>query len=101
MYNRTMQKARCDYLLPVSIIREGDSFVAYSPALDLSTVGETFEKAQKMFDEAVQIFFEETIEKGTLEEVLLELGWQKKDKTLTPPMVISNQTATFSVPCYN
>lgn len=63
-----------NYTLPVSIFKEGNAFVAYTPALDLSTMGETFEEAQNNFKEAVQIFFEEVIEKGTLEEVLMGYG---------------------------
>lgn len=89
--------ARINFGLPVSILREGDSFIAYSPALDLSTVGSSFEEAKTRFEEAVQLFFEEISEKGTLEDVLLELGWQKHDKQFTPPVVVSHETENFSV----
>ncbi|MGA2911679.1 MAG: hypothetical protein ABSE17_03555 [Candidatus Levyibacteriota bacterium] len=93
-----MKKAQFQFALPVSILREGDSFIAYTPALDLSTVGDTLEQAQKRFEEAVQLFFEEITEEGTVNEALAELGWQKADNQLTPPVVISHQTETFSVP---
>lgn len=56
--------------LQVDFIKEGDTYIAYSPALDISTCGETFEKAQKGFEELVRIFFAELIKMGTLEEVL-------------------------------
>lgn len=65
------------FSVPVMYMREADGFVAYTPALDLSTCGGTFEEAQKMFAEAVTIFFKELVEMGTLEEVLTECGWQK------------------------
>lgn len=61
--------------LPVSFLREADQFVAYTPALDLSTSGNTLEEVKKNFAEAVDIFFKEIISMGTLEEVLLDLGW--------------------------
>jgi len=77
--------------LPVSILREGDSFVAYTPALDLSTAGSTFEEAQKNFGEAVNIFFKELVEMGTLDDVLTELGWQKQNNNFVPPIVVANQ----------
>lgn len=93
-----MRKANFQFALPVSILREGDSFIAYTPALDLSTVGDTFEQAQQRFEEAVQIFFEEITEKGTVEEVLIDLGWQKVKKQLVPPQVVSTQTKQFSIP---
>jgi len=89
------------FSLPVSILREGDSFVAYTPALDLSTDGASFEEAQKNFFEAVNIFFAELIEMGTIEEVLTELGWQKQNNTFIPPIVVANQTKSFSIPLTN
>ena len=42
--------------LPVAVLREGEQFVAYTPALDLSTAGSTYEEAKKRFEEAVGIF---------------------------------------------
>lgn len=86
------------FALNVSIIREGDSFIAYSPALDLSTVGDSLEEAHERFNEAVEIFFEEITKNGTLDEVLLELGWQKDGDTFTPPVVVSNNLESFSLP---
>ena len=83
--------------LPVAIIKQGKSFVAYSPVLDLSTVGKTEAKAKKMFAEAVSIFFEELIERGTLSEVLADLGWQKVRKIWNPPQV-SNMPMQVKVP---
>lgn len=79
------------------VLKEGENFIAYSPAVDLSAVGESFEKAQENFKEIISIFFEELVEKGTLEEVLSELGWEKKKKNLTPPVVVSSQMQQFSL----
>lgn len=93
-----MDKVNYQFALPVSILKEGDSFIAFTPALDLSTVGDTFEEAQQRFEEAVQIFFEEITEKGTAEEVLADLGWQKVKEQLVPPQVVSNQTKQFTIP---
>ena len=96
-----MKRVPIQFTLPVTILKEGDSFVAYTPALDLSTAGSTFEEAQKNFVEAVNIFFEEIMEMGTLNEVLAELGWQKQDNMFVPPMIIANQTEKFSIPLSN
>ena len=92
-----MDKINYKFALPVSIIKEDKSFIAYSPALDLSTVGDTFEEAQERFSEAVQVFFEEITEKGTLDDALAELGWRKHNKELIPPVVVSNKTQQFSI----
>ncbi len=76
--------------LPVTIFKEGKSYVAYSPALDLSTCAPTYKKAQVRFSKIVDIFFEELSEMGTLESVLTGLGWQKVRSNWQPPVVISN-----------
>ena len=47
------------FSIPVSVFKEGKTFVAFSPVLDLSTCGDTLGKAQKMFQEATEVFFEE------------------------------------------
>ena len=76
--------------LPVTIFKEGKSYVAYSPALDLSTCASTYGKAQTNFSEIVEIFIEELVEMGTLDAVLQELGWQKIKSNWQPPVVVSN-----------
>lgn len=74
--------------LPLVIFKEDKSFVAYSPALDLSTAGESFEIAKKRFDKAVKIFFAEVIESGNLDEVLAEYGWVKIKKNWKAPTTV-------------
>lgn len=96
-YNTIMKKVKIQFKLPVSILREGKSYVAYSPALDLSSVGQTAKEAQIHLEEAAQLFFEEIIEKGTFEEVLLELGWRRQNKQLIPPVLVSQRIQQFSV----
>lgn len=101
-YNaNNMKNLAIKFALPVSILKEGDSFIAYTPALDLSTSGDTFEAAQKNFKEAVNIFFEELAEMGTINDVLEGLGWQKQNNTFTPPVVVATQTESFSIPLSN
>lgn len=92
---------KIQFSLSTLIIKEGKSFVAYSPALDLSTVGDTFDEAKNRFEEAVEIFFEETQAKGTLEEALKELGWQKdNNKCYQPPVIVAHTTQKYSCPNY-
>ena len=56
--------------------KEGSKVIAWSPALDLSTYGDTEKLAKERFGEAVSIFIDELVEMGTLEDVLEECGWQ-------------------------
>lgn len=61
--------------LQVMFYEEGDYFVAYCPALELSSYGETNKTAKSAFENALTIFLEETMSRGTLEKELLSLGW--------------------------
>lgn len=63
--------------LAVNISKQGSRFVAYSPALDISTSGKDEVEAKRRFGELVDIFFEELQESGATEDVLTELGWNK------------------------
>ncbi len=84
--------------VPVITFREGKTFVAYTPSLDLSTSGKDIEQLKERFGEAVEILFEELLEKGTLEEVLYELGWKKINKGWTPPTPVSHEMEEIKVP---
>lgn len=84
--------------LPVSFLKEADQFVAYTPALDLSTSGSTLEEAKNNFTEAVEIFFDEIVQMGTLEDVLLDLGWKRQDKDFLPPVIVSQGMESVRVP---
>ena len=76
------------YNLPVDISQQGRRFVAYSPALDITTSGKTKREVKKRFEELIEIFFEELKEAHTLEDVLKELGWKKVRKQWQTPKII-------------
>lgn len=91
-------KSSISYALPVTIFREGAYFIAYSPALDLSSAGKSTKEAKRMFAEAVDSFFEELSEAGTLNAVLKDLGWTGKRDALQPPKVVQHQMVNVRVP---
>lgn len=93
-----MHKAVKLFNLPVTFLKEDEQFVAYTPALDLSTAGKTLEEAKKNFTEAVEIFFDEIVAMGTLEDTLLDLGWKKKNEDFIPPVIISQGMESVKVP---
>lgn len=88
--------------LNVAFYRERDKFIAYSAALDLSTCGGVQEQAKRRFEEALQLFLEESDKMGALEEVLLECGWKKvghQQKTWLPPVYIGQTQEEVRLPC--
>jgi hypothetical protein len=86
--------------IPVIFFEEGDKIIAYSPALDLSTCGDTEQLARSRFTEATTIFFDEIVNMGTAEEVLTECGWHKScgGKTWQPPVLKSYSEEIVQIP---
>ncbi len=62
-------------MLEVDLYKQGDYIVSYCPSLELSSFGITEAEAKEGFEGALHTFIEDTHYKGTLERVLLDLGW--------------------------
>ena len=69
----------------VMIGKEGEYYVAYCPALNVSSFGKTLEEAKEYFTDAVDVFIKDVIKRGTLEKCLLELGWSLQMDKFEPP----------------
>lgn len=87
-----MAKKYISYDLPVLITKQNRRFVAYTPALDISTSGKSEKEVKKRFVELANTFIEEIITAGTVNDVFAELGWHKVQRKWTPPQVISSQS---------
>ena len=80
--------------LEISIFQEGNTYIAHCPAFELSTCGNTVDKAQRRIHEAITIFIEEIITMGTFEDVLIECGWHKEELPLpkwVPPVFMTRK----------
>ncbi len=87
--------------LPVAIIKEGESFIAYTPALDLSTCGSSHKQAQEMFQQAVQIFFTDLVENNPADDVLGGLCWTKDEGSASwLPPVIKQESIGVNIPVF-
>ena len=60
----------------VQIWREGRQYIAHAMPLDVVSSGPTPDQARAALDEAVRLFLETAEEKGTLEQVLEESGYE-------------------------
>lgn len=83
--------------MPVTILKEGKRFVAYTPALDLSTSGKTYDEVKKRFEEIVNIFVEELVKNDTLDQVLRDMGWREIKNRWQPPVVVSHETESVKI----
>jgi predicted RNase H-like HicB family nuclease len=71
------------------IFREGATFIAYCPELDVSSCGASADQARVNLKTAVRLFLEEAEKMGTLRDVLAEAGYRQDDsgRWNAPPMV--------------
>ncbi|HNS01606.1 MAG TPA: type II toxin-antitoxin system HicB family antitoxin [Anaerolineae bacterium] len=63
----------------VEIFREDDTYVALCPDLDVSSFGDTPEQAKLSLHEALEGFLETCEALGTLEQVLEEAGFARRN----------------------
>ena len=84
----------------VQYMKEGDTAIVYSPALEISGYGKTITEAQTDFHNAVKIFIEETTASGTLEKAFETLGWKRIDHHWQPQVEIlsSGKTEEIAIP---
>jgi len=85
----------------VILYKEGDYYIAYCPALELSSYGNTEKEAEEYFLDALKIFVEDTTKKGTLEKCLLKFGWtlqQVPEMKYEPPRI---ENKIFDLNKYN
>ena len=93
-----MKKLNLDIKLQVQFTKQAGHYIAWSPALDLSTSGRSEKEAQTRFEESVLLFLEELVEAGTTDEVLSSLGWKKGQRSWTPPKVLKQRTVKVNIP---
>ncbi len=92
----------------VMIILEDDTYVAYCPALELSTYGDSEADVKDAFIERLGIFIEEMEEKNLLHSELTRLGWileagikphfKQPETTSVPTYLLNKSSHTFTTP---
>lgn len=73
------------FSLEIYIFKEDSNYIAYCPALDISSCAETYNDAISSFYEMLQLHVECCIEAGTLHDDLLAHGWKFRKKSILPP----------------
>ncbi|MGB9457613.1 MAG: hypothetical protein WCB12_16305 [Bryobacteraceae bacterium] len=79
------------------IFKEGDTYVAYVPALDLSSCGSTDDEARCNIRDAVRGFLATSAEMGTLDEILEEAGYEPEGDGWRAPEFVSVDRLTMNV----
>jgi predicted RNase H-like HicB family nuclease len=86
-----------DIAFTTHIFKEGESYVAYVPELDVSSCGETANQARINILDAVRGFLETCADMGTLNEILDEAGYRREGDDWLPPEFVSIDRLTLSV----
>ena len=86
-----------DFSFDVHIFKEGDTYVAYVPALDVSSCGVTDDDARRNIRDAVRGFIESSAHMGTLDEILKEAGYEREGEKWRAPEFVSVDRLTMSV----
>lgn len=82
----------------IQVFREGKTFVAHTPELDVSSCGHTEPEALRNLKKAVSLFVEEAARMGTLNQVFEEAGFFRRGDTLQGPEFISTQRISLPLP---
>ena len=86
-----------DICFTIHIFKEGPTFVAHVPELDLSSCGATEGEARSNIRDAVHGFLEATAEMGTLTQILEEAGYKRDGDTWQAPEFVSIDHSRVSV----
>jgi len=85
----------------IFIYKDENSYIVYSPALDLTDYGATSSIALKAFRKSLKIYFEETTRMATLEKDLLDHGWKLQILTINEQIddfYKGNKIKTINIP---
>jgi len=86
-----------DFSFDTHIFKEGDTYVAYVPALDLSSCGATDDEARHNIRDAVRGFLATGAEMGTLSDILEEAGYEPEGDGWRPPEFVSIDRLAMTV----
>jgi predicted RNase H-like HicB family nuclease len=86
-----------DFSFDTHIFKEGETYVAYVPALDVSSCGDTDEEARRNIRDAVRGFLAVSADMGTLGEILEEAGYRREGDDWRAPEFVSLDRLTMSM----
>lgn len=72
-------------------------YVAYVPALDVSSCGATDEEARSNIRDAVRGFLAASADLGTLDEILQEAGYEREGEQWRAPEFVAVDRLTLSL----
>lgn len=81
----------------VQIWREGDQYIAHAMPIDVMSSGPTEQSARAALDEALRLFLQTAADAGTLDDVLEECGYARKNGTWSSPALLAVERHAIAV----
>jgi predicted RNase H-like HicB family nuclease len=78
--------------------REGRTYVAYTPELDVSSCGPTLARAKLALREAVTLFLEDAAARGVLQQILAEAGFERRGTSYRFRRVLARESLRLALP---
>ena len=85
-----------DLSFDVHIFKEGTTFVAHVPALDVSSCGAT-DEARRSIRDAVRGFLAASADMGMLDQILQEAGYHREGEKWLAPEFVSVDRLTMNM----
>ena len=79
------------------IFKEGETYIAYVPALDVSSCGATDEEARRNIRDAMRGFLAASAKMGTMDEILQKAGDRQQGENWQAPEFVSVDRLTMSL----
>jgi len=90
---------QAEFKLLGTIKRQENWYIAYCPALDITTQGKTSTEAKENLKEACSLFMLSCFERGTFEQAMRELGWSVVNgASPKPPARVPQGAFQFPIP---
>ena len=86
-----------EFFFTTHIFKEGETYVAYALALDVSSCGATDEEARRNIRDAVRGFLAASAKMGTMNEILEEAGYRQDGESWQAPEFVSVDRLAVSV----
>lgn len=81
----------------VQVFKEGKTYVSYTPELKVASCGETIAVAKDNLLDALRGFFKSAKKLGTLNEILVEAGYLRKNKKWIEPQLVVMDRLSLTV----
>lgn len=92
-----VKKGEYNLEIAVYTYEEEKKRVAYTPALELSGIGDTDQEAIRDLAEMIQVTFDYALTKGTVDEMLFDLGWRKVSEKMIKAPVFSDEEVKHKI----